>query len=262
MAHLGRRGFGYGISPADRPQADLHDADGLTSRFRLSNCKIGKNIRRRDAVGSGDRRWVDAPHGDFFWDRGIVLESHYYLGARGRIVSIRPSAGVAEGGELPPSGYLLYQLRRYPGPRRRDGRQAPLQWRSSWGSPPIRPGSLTSTTWWCSLVTIRVVKGEQDLYGTCKETDKDGDYTCTTFDGKAHYFIGTRQIPGDYRRGAVHDRALAGAQEDLGAMIIPHEVTWKIEVKWPSGAAGRGCCRIGGLAAFLGRARPSMFTAR
>ena len=40
------------------------------------------------------------------------------------------------------------------------------------------------------LVTIRVVKGEQDLYGACKETDKDGDYTSTTFDSKAHYFIG------------------------------------------------------------------------
>jgi hypothetical protein len=40
------------------------------------------------------------------------------------------------------------------------------------------------------LVTIRVVKGEQGLYGACKETDKDGDYTSTTFDSKANYFIG------------------------------------------------------------------------
>ena len=40
------------------------------------------------------------------------------------------------------------------------------------------------------LVTIRAVKGEQELYGACKETDKDGDSTSTTFDSKAHYFIG------------------------------------------------------------------------
>ena len=40
------------------------------------------------------------------------------------------------------------------------------------------------------LVTIRVVRGDQNLYGACKETDKDGDYTSTTFDSKAHYFIG------------------------------------------------------------------------
>jgi hypothetical protein len=40
------------------------------------------------------------------------------------------------------------------------------------------------------LVTIRVVKGHQNLYGACKETDKDGDYTSTTFDSEAHYFIG------------------------------------------------------------------------
>ena len=30
------------------------------------------------------------------------------------------------------------------------------------------------------LVSIRVVKGEQDLYGACRETDQDGDYTSTT----------------------------------------------------------------------------------
>ena len=40
------------------------------------------------------------------------------------------------------------------------------------------------------LVSIRVVKGEPDLYGACRETDQDGDYTSTTFDSKAHYFIG------------------------------------------------------------------------
>jgi hypothetical protein len=32
------------------------------------------------------------------------------------------------------------------------------------------------------LVTIRAVKGDQELYGACKETDKDGDSTSTTFD--------------------------------------------------------------------------------
>ena len=32
------------------------------------------------------------------------------------------------------------------------------------------------------LVSIRVVKGQQELYGACRETDQDGDYTSTTFD--------------------------------------------------------------------------------
>ncbi len=40
------------------------------------------------------------------------------------------------------------------------------------------------------LVNIRNVKGQQELYGACKETDADGDSTSTTFDSKAHYFVG------------------------------------------------------------------------
>ena len=53
------------------------------------------------------------------------------------------------------------------------------------------------------LVTIRVVNGEQDLYGACKETDKDGDYTSTTFDSKATTSsaapASTRGLPGKRR---------------------------------------------------------------
>jgi hypothetical protein len=40
------------------------------------------------------------------------------------------------------------------------------------------------------LASIWVAKGEKDLYGACRVTDADGDYTSTTFDSKAHHFIG------------------------------------------------------------------------
>ena len=80
------------------------------------------------------------------------------------------------------------------------------------------------------LVTIRVVKGEQDLYGACKETDKDGDYTSTTFDSKAHYFIGgTGKYKGITGEAPFTVEALPAPGEGLGALIIPHEVTWKLE---------------------------------
>ena len=80
------------------------------------------------------------------------------------------------------------------------------------------------------LVSIRVVKGEQDLYGACKETDKDGDYTSTTFDSKAHYFIGgTGKYEGITGEAPFTVEALPSPGDGLGALIIPHEVTWKIE---------------------------------
>jgi hypothetical protein len=80
------------------------------------------------------------------------------------------------------------------------------------------------------LVTIRVVKGEQDLYGACKETDKDGDYTSTTFDSKAHYFIGgTGKYKGITGEAPFTVEALPSPGDDRGALIIPHEVTWKLE---------------------------------
>ena len=81
------------------------------------------------------------------------------------------------------------------------------------------------------LVSIRVVKGEPDLYGACRETDQDGDYTSTTFDSKAHYFIGgTGKYKGYNRNSTVHDSGPAvSPDEGLDALVIPHEVTWKIE---------------------------------
>jgi len=80
------------------------------------------------------------------------------------------------------------------------------------------------------LASIRVVKGEQDLYGACKETDKDGDYTSTTFDSKAHYFIGgTGKYQGITGEAPFTVEALPAPGEGLGALIIPHEVTWKLE---------------------------------
>ena len=80
------------------------------------------------------------------------------------------------------------------------------------------------------LVTIRVVKGEQDLYGACKETDKDGDYTSTTFDSKAHYFIGgTGKYQGITGEAPFTVETLPAPGEGLGALIIPHEATWKLE---------------------------------
>jgi hypothetical protein len=80
------------------------------------------------------------------------------------------------------------------------------------------------------LVTIRVVKGEQELYGACKETDKDGDYTSTTFDSNAHYFIGgTGKYEGITGEAPFTVESLPAPGENLGALIIPHEVTWKLQ---------------------------------
>jgi hypothetical protein len=80
------------------------------------------------------------------------------------------------------------------------------------------------------LVTIRVVKGEQELYGACKETDKDGDSTSTTFDSKAHYFIGgTGKYQGITGEAPFTVESLPSPGDGRGALIIPHEVTWKLE---------------------------------
>ena len=80
------------------------------------------------------------------------------------------------------------------------------------------------------LVTIRVVKGEQELYGACRETDQDGDYTSTTFDSKAHYFIGgTGKYKGITGTAPFTVQSLPSPDEGLGALVIPHEVTWKFE---------------------------------
>ena len=80
------------------------------------------------------------------------------------------------------------------------------------------------------LVTIRAVKGEQELYGACRETDKDGDSTSTTFDSKAHYFIGgTGKYKGITGEAPFTVDMLPAPGEGLGALIIPHEVTWKLE---------------------------------
>lgn len=80
------------------------------------------------------------------------------------------------------------------------------------------------------LVSIRVVKGEQELYGACKETDKDGDSTSTTFDSKAHYFIGgTGKYQGITGEAPFTVESLPSPGDGRGALIIPHEVTWKLE---------------------------------
>lgn len=80
------------------------------------------------------------------------------------------------------------------------------------------------------VVSIRVIKGEQDLYGACRETDRDGDYTSTTFDSKAHYFIGgTGKYKGITGEAPFTVDMLPAPGEGLGALIIPHEVTWKLE---------------------------------
>jgi hypothetical protein len=80
------------------------------------------------------------------------------------------------------------------------------------------------------LASIRVIKGEQELYGACKETDADGDYTSTTFDSKAHYFIGgTGKYKGISGEAPFTVQSLPAPDEGLGALIIPHEVTWQLE---------------------------------
>jgi hypothetical protein len=80
------------------------------------------------------------------------------------------------------------------------------------------------------LASIRVVKGEQELYGACKETDADGDYTSTTFDSEAHYFIGgTGKYQGITGKAPFTVQSLPAPDEGLGALIIPHEVTWTLE---------------------------------
>ena len=80
------------------------------------------------------------------------------------------------------------------------------------------------------LVSILVVKGQQQLNGACRETDKDGDYTSTTFDSKAHYFIGgSGKYKGITGEAPFTVEALPSPGDDRGALIIPHEVTWKLE---------------------------------
>ena len=77
------------------------------------------------------------------------------------------------------------------------------------------------------LVSIRVVKGEQDLYGACRETDQDGDYTSTTFDSKAHYFIGgTGKYKGITGTALVHGsrtchHRMKGSMRSLSRMRLP-----------------------------------------
>ena len=80
------------------------------------------------------------------------------------------------------------------------------------------------------LASIRVVNGKQDLYGACRETDQDGDYTSTTFDSKAHYFIGgTGKYKGITGTAPFTVQALPAPDEGLGALVIPHEVSWKFQ---------------------------------
>jgi hypothetical protein len=80
------------------------------------------------------------------------------------------------------------------------------------------------------LASIRVVKGEQELYGACKETDADGDSTSTTFDSKAHYFIGgTGKYKGISGTAPFTIQGLPSPGDGLGALIIPHEVTWQLQ---------------------------------
>ena len=77
---------------------------------------------------------------------------------------------------------------------------------------------------------VVVGKGDQTLYGACKETDKDGDYTSTTFDSKAHHFIGgTGKYKGITGDAPFTVETLPAPGENRGALIIPHEVTWKLE---------------------------------
>jgi len=80
------------------------------------------------------------------------------------------------------------------------------------------------------LVSILTVKGgDQQLAGACRETDQDGDYTSTTFDSKAHYFIGgTGKYKGITGTAPFTVTSLPAPGEGLGALIIPHEVTWKL----------------------------------
>ena len=80
------------------------------------------------------------------------------------------------------------------------------------------------------LVSIRVVKGEQELYGACTETDGAGDSTSTTFDSKAHTFIGgTGKYKGISGTAPFTVQGLPSPGESLGALVIPHEVTWKLQ---------------------------------
>jgi hypothetical protein len=67
------------------------------------------------------------------------------------------------------------------------------------------------------LVNIRTLKGETELYGACRETDADGDSTSTTFDSKAHYFIGgTGKYKGITGTAPFTVQALKSPGEGLG----------------------------------------------
>ena len=82
----------------------------------------------------------------------------------------------------------------------------------------------------CLVSILKVKDGSQQLSGACRETDQDGDSTSTTFDSKAHYYIGgTGKYKGITGTAPFTVTALPAPGEGLGALIIPHEVTWKLQ---------------------------------
>jgi hypothetical protein len=146
------------------------------------------------------------PRGDFFGEACVMRKSLFTCALVAGSFAFGPSAGVAQQVEkLPPSGTTHFTTYFAVHPAHVvemvDNSSITVAELVGITVNPDGEPHFDNMVVHC-LVTIRVVKGEQDLYGACKETDKDGDYTSTTL-----------PAPG----------------ENLGALIIPHEVTWKLE---------------------------------
>jgi len=67
-------------------------------------------------------------------------------------------------------------------------------------------------------------------YGSCVETDKDGDEVFTTFDGEAHYLVGgTGKYKGITGKAPYTYNGLHATVDGREAAIVTHKVSWEIK---------------------------------
>jgi hypothetical protein len=198
------------------------------SRYRITSAR-----REHIAVGWGDHRRGAEARGDLNFG-GCVMKKSLLIGSLAAgFLAFSNAVGLAEVAKLPASGTTHFTTYFSVHPAHvvemvEDSSITVAELVGITRNPDGEP-YFDNMVVHC-LVTIRVVKGEQELYGACKETDQDGDSTSTTFDSKAHYFIGgTGKYKGITGEAPFTVQSLPAPGENLGALIIPHEVTWKLE---------------------------------
>ena len=186
--------------------------------------------RRENRRGGGDRRGADARGGLLRGDGHE--ESHCYSARSGRIASVRQSARWRKQVEkLLPSGRRLHhELRRRPADVvEMVEQQLHYGLAEPWALPSIPTGSLTSTTWWSTAWSTLGRKGRTGpVWGWKRPTrtttilPRLSRARLTTSSAAP---ASTRGSPGRRRSRSRPCRRRVG----LGALIIPHQVTWKIE---------------------------------